>query len=65
MRTLQLTHSQIELIIEALSEAYLNRLDTIETNRKYLTSNAVSDILDKANTIDSLSVSIKQGELDK
>jgi len=49
MRTIQLTHEEIETIIIALQYVYDRKLDMVKQNRKTLGEETISKILETAN----------------
>jgi hypothetical protein len=49
MRTIQLTHEEIETIKMALQYVYDRKLDIVSQNRKTLGEEAITKILEQAN----------------
>jgi hypothetical protein len=63
-RTLQLSHEQVELLVEALDFAYNKRLKLIQEHRDELDKDVIEDILAKGNKFWDLASEIKDGQLD-
>jgi len=63
MRTLKLTHEEIELIEKALSDKYLNTLKFIETS-PMLTKDMASELYTTASKGDQLREEIANSEKD-
>jgi hypothetical protein len=64
MRTLKLTHEEIETIETALSESYLSRLNIIKDNRPILTQEAISSTLMDGNKFVNLGIEISESQKD-
>jgi len=64
MRTLKLSHSDIEMIEKALNAMYFNHLSIIERERSLLPQGATDIILSQANKYDDLRIEISGGTKD-
>jgi len=64
MRTIQLSHEEIELIQTAIQNTYFEFLKIIEKDRKILTPEIISAILERAHEFDNLRLDIAAGQKD-
>ena len=64
MRTLKLTHEEIDLIEKALAFVYNTRLKGLEKNFVLLDKDAVDIILKTANKYDNVLSDIREGKKD-
>ena len=64
MRTLKLSHKQIELIQDSLKQAYRSQIKLIAENKNILSEPAKNEILKSANLFDTLLSDINNGDLD-
>ena len=64
MRTIILTHEQIELLQSALNRAYNQQLKIITDNARILPDEARNEILKAANSFAELNSLISEGGLD-
>lgn len=63
MRTIRLTHDEIEIIKKSLSYVYNEQIAFLEKNRNILTETAFSEILENAKTFNEAE-SVFDGERD-
>lgn len=64
MRTLKLTHEQIEILQSALNRAYNQQLKIITDNARVISEQTKAEILKTANEFDDLYSLISEGDLD-
>lgn len=64
MRTLKLTHEQIEVLQSALNRAYNQQLKIITDNARIISEQTKAEILKTANEFDDLHSLISEGGLD-
>jgi len=64
MRTLQLSHEQIDLLLNALNQAERNMSNAIKENTVLLNQESKSAIINQIAKINDLSFSINNSELD-
>lgn len=64
MRTLKLTHEQIEILQSALNRAYNQQLKIITDNARVISEQTKAEILKTANEFDDLYSLISEGGLD-
>lgn len=64
MRTLQLTHEQIELILNALNQAETNLQNSIKQNIFILNTDTKNALIDQVNELNNLAFQINNSELD-
>jgi len=64
MRTLKLSHEEIEIITTALQFVYDKKINTIKNNLKILSSEAVREIVKKADEYSDLQCEIAEGKKD-
>ena len=64
MRTLKLTHEEIQLIEVALQHFFVTRMDIVEKNVNFLESKINNQILDVAKEAESLRRGIVNSEKD-
>ena len=64
MRTLQLSHRDIELIEKSLNHVYNSQIKLISDNRKLMEEEQVKLFLDLSNEYDDLRIAISDGMKD-
>lgn len=64
MRTLKLTHEQIELITNSLTQSYNSQIRIVSENSKILSESVRQEIINSANQFDVLLSEINNGNLD-